>query len=82
MPHVSPLHALLAEADRDPLLEAFLLTAIDDYAEALADLDEAALREKVLAGSPRQSPVGIDAAGWKARALRVRAMLRQAGEAP
>ena len=77
MSHVTPLRRLLAEAERDPLLEVFLLTAIDNYAESMADLDEATLRETVLAGSPRQSRSGIDAAAWKGRALQVRQMLRQ-----
>lgn len=71
------LRRLLAEAEHDPLLEMFVLTAIDRYAESLADLNEDSLRAHVLQDSPRQSRSGIDAPAWKARALRVRDILRQ-----
>lgn len=74
----SLLHNLLQAAEQDPLMEMFLLSAIDQYAESLADLDEDAVRAYVLQKSPRQSVVGIDAAAWKERALQVRALLRQA----
>lgn len=78
-PPSSPLlRSLLQQAEQDPLLEMFLLTAIDRYAESLADLDQDTLRKQVLQDSPRQSSVGIDAAAWQARARQVRALLRQA----
>jgi hypothetical protein len=76
MSNPSILQSLLEQAEQDPLLEMFLLTAIDRYTESLVHLDEEALREQVLEGSPRQSQSGINAAAWKERARKVREVLK------
>ncbi|SNS83744.1 hypothetical protein SAMN06265795_107123 [Noviherbaspirillum humi] len=73
----SLLMHLAERAASDPLLEIYLLTAIDAYTESLAGLDDAALRDKVLERSPRRSRVGIDAAAWGARADLVRRLLAE-----